>query len=138
MITNYIDGQRALIEHEGRTYRRFGSGNGLELRWQVHFDTGDFHNLYDPERVAALEAAYQALTSRVYTIPDSVTFRRVLLTRIEAEGFSYIIRFQGRYEAFRNEEDQDARLRDIAKTEHCQPVYGKLRVGNGDNLSWFI
>lgn len=74
----------------------------------------------------------------VLTLPENSLERRQILQNFNAQGYDYVIRYSNRYELFREEEHQAARVRaTIAETSSC-PVNGKLRVGNGDNLCWFI
>jgi hypothetical protein len=138
MKTIYIESNRAILEHEGQTYRRFVGATPGEAHWQERIHTGDFHNIGQHPCIARLEAAYQALTCRVYTLPESTADRRLLLTYVAGEGFEYVIRTSGKYEVFRDEADQQARVKQLTLTLHSCPVNGMLRIGCGDNLCWFI
>ncbi|NOS67786.1 MAG: hypothetical protein HOO67_05495 [Candidatus Peribacteraceae bacterium] len=96
-------------------------------------------NVKYKEHAAYMEAHYQALMRTVYTIPDTNSKdRRVVLELMAEQGFVWVVRYQFRYEGFKNEEDQAARVRELVLANKSCPVNGKLRVGNGDNLSWFI
>jgi hypothetical protein len=134
MNVKYIEGSRAIVERNGYIYRRFSADH-----WQEKIHTGDFHNLYGEILPGALEREYQALTRTVYTIPDTNSKdRRAVLELAASQGFEWVVRYQFRYELFKNEEDQQARVRELVQANKSCPLNGKLRVGNGDNLHWFI
>lgn len=71
-------------------------------------------------------------------VPDARDRARRLLCNAVERGFEWVIRYNGNYEFFRHENDQQERVLEIVRADRSSPVNGKLRVGNCENLCWFI